>query len=65
MAATPINTATLQDPEKIAALQKAIPLGRIGTPEEVAYLVAFLASDQAGYITGANVDIHGGEIIIA
>ena len=34
-------------------------------PSEIAALVAFLASDEAAYITGANVDIHGGELIIA
>lgn len=37
-----------------------IPAGRLGTPEEVAELVAFLAGDMAGYITGATVDINGG-----
>lgn len=39
---------------------RAIPLGRLGRSEEVAALVAFLASDDAGYITGATVDINGG-----
>jgi len=38
--ATPINTGTLQDPVKVEALDREIPLGRIGTPEEVAELVA-------------------------
>ena len=36
------------------------PLGRMGTPQEIAYAVAFLASDEASFITGANVDINGG-----
>jgi glucose 1-dehydrogenase len=58
--ATPINTATLADPEKKLALEREIPLGRIGTPEEVASLVAYLASDAAAYITGTTVFIDGG-----
>lgn len=37
-----------------------IPTGRLGTPEEIAYGVAFLAGDQAGWITGSNLDINGG-----
>jgi NAD(P)-dependent dehydrogenase (short-subunit alcohol dehydrogenase family) len=41
-------------------LQQEIPLGRPGTPEEVAALVAWLASDQAGYVTGASYLIDGG-----
>jgi glucose 1-dehydrogenase len=58
--ATPINTATLQDPEKKEALLREIPLGRIGQPQEVAQLVAYLASDAASYITGTTIFIDGG-----
>src|SRR5919204_393113 len=58
--ATPINEETLRDPEKLAALKKEIPLGRVGQPEEVAKLVAYLASDEASYITGTTVVIDGG-----
>lgn len=39
---------------------KAIPVGRLGKPEELAELVAFLASDGASYITGANIPVDGG-----
>jgi 3-oxoacyl-[acyl-carrier protein] reductase len=43
-----------------AALARLVPLQRAGTPEEVAHLVGFLASDAAGYITGQVVPINGG-----
>lgn len=42
------------------ALLKEIPLARLGTPEDVAYTVAFLASNQANYITGQVVNVNGG-----
>ena len=58
--ATPINTALLQNPAQRKALEAQIPLGRMGTPEDVAGLVAFLASDDAGYITGSTHFVDGG-----
>jgi 3-oxoacyl-[acyl-carrier protein] reductase len=45
---------------KRTALVGAIPVGRLGRPEEIAALIAFLASDEAGYITGATLDANGG-----
>jgi NAD(P)-dependent dehydrogenase (short-subunit alcohol dehydrogenase family) len=45
---------------RAAERAKTIPLGRAGTPEDVAKLVAFLASDEAGYVTGAAYDVTGG-----
>lgn len=57
---TPINTALLNDKPKLNALLANIPLGRMGTPEDVAGLVAFLASDDAAYVTGATFVVDGG-----
>jgi glucose 1-dehydrogenase len=58
--ATPINKETLADPEKVAALNAGIPLGRVGQPEEIAGLAVYLASDEAAYVTGATYFIDGG-----
>lgn len=47
-------------PEQTEALVRRIPVGRVGRPEEVASLVEWLASVDAGYVTGATFDINGG-----
>ena len=46
------------------AYAESFPIARLGEPEEVAELVAFLASDRAAYITGASLDINGGDLTI-
>jgi NAD(P)-dependent dehydrogenase (short-subunit alcohol dehydrogenase family) len=53
------------DEQRMSQVLASIPLGRLAEPAEIASLICFLASDEAAYITGANVDIHGGELIIA
>jgi 3-oxoacyl-[acyl-carrier protein] reductase len=55
-------TSVLSDDFKQNAL-KMIPLGRVGTPEDVANAVAFLASDEASYITGHVLNINGGMLM--
>jgi 3-oxoacyl-[acyl-carrier protein] reductase len=46
--------------EQRDALTTRIPLGRLGTPEDVANVVAFVVSDDASYITGATIQVNGG-----
>jgi glucose 1-dehydrogenase len=62
---TPINKATLADPQKHAALLAEIPLGRLGQPDDVANAVIWLASDEASYVTGTTLFIDGGLMIYA
>ncbi|MBO9554234.1 glucose 1-dehydrogenase [Cellulomonas sp.] len=58
--ATPINTSTMADPEKMKTLDAAIPLGRMAEPSEIASLVAFLADEGASYLTATTVFADGG-----
>jgi glucose 1-dehydrogenase len=58
--ATPINTSLLNNAELLKALTDKIPLGRLGKPEDVAGLAAFLASGDADYVTGATYFVDGG-----
>jgi glucose 1-dehydrogenase len=57
---TPINRAAWETPEAQAALLKLIPYGRIGLPEDVGRVVAWLASDAADYIHGQTIFVDGG-----
>jgi glucose 1-dehydrogenase len=58
--ATPINKKTLGDGELLHELQGVIPAGRLGDPDEVANVAVFLASDEAGYMTGSTYYVDGG-----
>jgi glucose 1-dehydrogenase len=58
--ATPINLVTMKDPALMQRLDAAIPIGRMAKPEEIANVVAFLAGDQASYLTATTVVVDGG-----
>jgi glucose 1-dehydrogenase len=58
--ATPINTATMNDPAALKKLDDAIPIGRMAKPEEIASVVAFLAGEGASYMTATTVFADGG-----
>ncbi|GGY84659.1 beta-ketoacyl-ACP reductase [Cellvibrio zantedeschiae] len=60
---TDINKDDLSNPEKRAYMEKRIPLGRLGVPEDIAKVVVFLASDLADYVTGASVLADGGMFV--
>lgn len=57
---TPINRSWINDPEKKAAVESHIPMGRAGTSEEMAAVTVFLCSDEAAYITGQTIFVDGG-----
>ena len=52
------------DADRMAAYARSFPIQRLGRTDEVAALIAFLASDDAAYITGASLDINGGDLMI-
>ena len=51
-------------PEKLKNYEHSFPISRMGTPEEVADLVLFLVSNESSYITGASLDINGGDLML-
>jgi 3-oxoacyl-[acyl-carrier protein] reductase len=44
-------------------MERSVPLGRLGTPRDVAHAVLFLASDEAAYVTGTTIIVDGGQIL--
>ena len=54
---------TERSPGFIGAMERSVPLGRLGTPRDVAHAVLFLASDEAAYITGTTIIVDGGQIV--
>ena len=51
-------------PEMISSFVTTIPLGRVGTPMECAKVIAFLASDAAGYVVGETIEVNGGQLML-
>ncbi|HEY8531891.1 MAG TPA: SDR family NAD(P)-dependent oxidoreductase [Limnochorda sp.] len=51
-------------PERLRAMAAGIPLGRLGTPEEVAAVIAFLATPAASYIVGEMIEVNGGQLMV-
>jgi glucose 1-dehydrogenase len=62
---TPINRAWVDDPVKAEMVTSHIPLGRAGTADEMGAVACFLASDDAGYITGQTIFVDGGLTLFA
>jgi NAD(P)-dependent dehydrogenase (short-subunit alcohol dehydrogenase family) len=58
--ATPLNAKARENPAYMKHFEGRIPLGRIGTPEDIAPVAVFLASDMARYITGVTLPVDGG-----
>jgi 3-oxoacyl-[acyl-carrier protein] reductase len=52
-----------RSPAFIRDMERSVPLGRLGTPRDVAHAVLFLASDEAAYITGTTIIVDGGQIL--
>lgn len=61
---TPLTQAEMSDPAKYGAFVKQVPLGRIGQPEELEEIVAWLASDASSFVTGSVIVMDGGQTLL-
>jgi NAD(P)-dependent dehydrogenase (short-subunit alcohol dehydrogenase family) len=61
---TPVSEKLIQSPERLAQLLTHIPMGRYGTPEDIAGPAVFLASDLARYVTGHTLVSDGGYLTV-
>lgn len=57
---TPLTQSVLSQQDRLEMILKRTPLNRVGQPEEVASMAAFLAMDKSSYITGQNIQVDGG-----
>jgi len=62
--ATDMSAAALSDPATRARIFAGIPLGRVGTPEEIAAPILFLCTPHAGFITGEVFNVNGGAVLV-
>ena len=61
---TDMSKAALEDPPTREKIFRTIPLGRVGTPEEIAAPILFLCTPQAGFITGEVFNVNGGAVLV-
>jgi 3-oxoacyl-[acyl-carrier protein] reductase len=61
---TDMSKAALEDPPTREKIFRTIPLGRVGTPEEIAGPILFLCTPQAGFITGEVFNVNGGAVLV-
>jgi 3-oxoacyl-[acyl-carrier protein] reductase len=61
---TDMSTPALNDPRRRAEIFSTIPLGRVGTPEEIAAPILFLCTPYAGFVTGEVFNVNGGAVLV-
>jgi len=61
---TPMTTSTLADPQRKQQIHSAIPLRRVGTPDEIAAPILFLCTQHAAFITGEVLNVNGGAVLV-